>query len=313
MDDLSRRAVSAALAVARGLGLPCSDQPEILADGSNVLAHLVPAPVVARVATTTALVRRPPERWLARDLNIGGYLAARSFPVVPPSRELPPGPHLHDGFALTFWEFIEHDRNYVASAPEVGPFLRDLHTALRDYGGPLRHLSPFAEIPEWLDEVGSWNPDEVASWNPNEVASWNTDQGDTSKVNPADIAILRRGFAQVSADINELNLPERPLHGDAHKKNVLKTSRGLLWTDFEDACCGPLEWDLACFVRTSLESPDIALASYAAHINPDHLQPFFAARDLQGAAWGLILSTRFPDRKARADEWMAIARSRYGG
>jgi hypothetical protein len=47
MDDYSRRAVTAALAVARGLGLPCSDHAEIVADGSNVLVHLVPSPVVA--------------------------------------------------------------------------------------------------------------------------------------------------------------------------------------------------------------------------------------------------------------------------
>ena len=59
MDDLSRRAVAAALAVSRNLGLRCSDAPEVIADGSNVLVHLVPAPVVARVATTTALVRKP--------------------------------------------------------------------------------------------------------------------------------------------------------------------------------------------------------------------------------------------------------------
>ena len=121
MDDLSRRAVAAALAVSRNLGLRCSDAPEIIADGSNVLVHLVPSPVVARVATTTALVRKPAEWWLALDLDLAGYLAARDFSVVPPSRELPPGPHQHDGLALTFWEFVEHDRNYVAECPGSRP------------------------------------------------------------------------------------------------------------------------------------------------------------------------------------------------
>ncbi|HTY85718.1 MAG TPA: phosphotransferase [Silvibacterium sp.] len=289
MDALSRRAVDTALAVARSLGLKCSDRPEIVADGSNVLVHLAPAPVVARVATTTALVRKPAQRWLALDLDLGGYLAACNFPVVPPSRELPPGPHLRDGFALSFWEYVEHDRNYIAGAGEVGPFLRYLHAVLRDFRGTLHRLSPFTEIPQWLDEVESW-----------------------SKVDPADIAILRRGFAQISADIDALNLPQQPLHGDAHKKNVLKTSKGLVWTDFEDACFGPIEWDIACFVRTSLEHRDFALASYEADFDLDRLNPFFAARDLQGAAWGAILCTRFPDRRERAAEWMAVARSRYG-
>jgi hypothetical protein len=299
MDDLSRRAVAAALAVARSLGLRCRDAPEIIADGSNVLVHLIPSPVVARVATTTALVRKPAQRWLALDLDLAGYLAASSFPVVPPSRELPPGPHLHDDLALTFWEFVEHDRNYIAGAAEIGPLLRDLHAVLRGYRGPLRRLSPFAEIPQWLDEVASWNNDEVASWDNDEVASWNT-------VDPSDIAMLRRGFAAITAEIEALRLPEQPLHGDAHKKNVLKTGKGLVWTDFEDACSGPIEWDLACFVRTSLEPREAALASYDSQINPYRLNPFFAARDLQGAVWGAILSTRFPDRKERAAEWMAV-------
>jgi len=78
MDDLSRRAVAAALAVSRNLGLHCSDAPEVIADGSNVLVYLVPSPVVARVATTTALVRKPAEQWLALDLDLAGYLAAAS-------------------------------------------------------------------------------------------------------------------------------------------------------------------------------------------------------------------------------------------
>jgi hypothetical protein len=296
MDDLSRRAVAAALTVSRNLGLRCGDEPEVIADGSNVLVHLVPTPVVARVATTTALVRKPAERWLTLDLDLAGYLAARNFPVVPPSRELPAGPHHHDGFALTFWQYIEHDRNYIASAAEVGPFLRDLHAELRDYRGPLRHLSPFEEIPQWLKEVESWNY---------EVESRNT-------LTTADLAILRRGFSLISADIAALHIPEQALHGDAHKKNVLKTPNGLLWTDFEDACFGPIEWDLACFVRTSLEPRESALASYGAQIDLDRLAPFFAARDLQGAAWGAILTTRFPDRKERAAEWMSVIRSRYG-
>jgi hypothetical protein len=42
-----------------------------------------------------------------------------------------------------------------------------------------------------------------------------------------------------------------------------------------------------------------------------HLKPFFAARDLQGALWGPILSTRFADRRERAEEWMTICRARY--
>ena len=289
MDTLSTRAVAAAVSVARMLGLDHVDEPEILADGSNVLVHLNPAPVVARVTTTTGLVRKPAQNWLALDLDLARFLAAQNFPVVPPSAELPPGPHLQDGLALTFWEFVEHDRDYVATVSEVGPFLRELHAVLRAYPGKLRYLSAFTEIPQWLDEVEQWNA-----------------------VDPADLFMLRRGYFEIAAKIDALGLQDQPLHGDAHKKNVLKTSRGLGWTDFEDACRGPLEWDVACFVRTSGEERKTALTSYGSPIQPEHLEPFFAARDLQGALWGAILSTRFPDRRERAEEWLAVCRARYG-
>jgi hypothetical protein len=289
MDRLSMRAVVAALTVARSFGLRCDDEPEVVADGSNVLVHLKPAPVVARVATTTGLVRKPTEWWLALDLDIAGYLAGQNFPVVRPSAELPPGPHLHDGLALTFWEFVEHDRNYVAGVEETGAFLHELHTALRGYQGELRNLSPFTEVPQWLDEMEQWNA-----------------------LDPADMVMLRRGHAVISADIDALRLPAQPLHGDAHRKNTLKTSKGLIWTDFEDACSGPIAWDLACFIRTSGENPDTALASYGGELEAEQLEPFFAARDLQGAVWGAILSTRFADRRKRAEEWMAVCRARYG-
>lgn len=287
MDSLSSRAVAAAIFISQKLGLR-NLHPEILADGSNVLVHLKPAPIVARVATTTGLVRKPAENWLALDLDIAGYLAAKNFPVVAPSTELPSGPHLHDGLALTFWQFVDHDPNQVASAEETGPLLRRMHTALREYPGKLRRLSPFFEIPQWLDEMESWNV-----------------------LDKADMAMLRRGHEIIAAKIDALNLPEQPLHGDAHRKNLLRTRRGLLWTDFEDACSGPVEWDIACFTRTSGEDPKNALASYGNTTDMERLQPFFEARDLQGAVWGAILSTRFPDRHQRAAEWMELCRRRY--
>lgn len=288
MDAISRDAVASAIAVAGNYGVTCK-KPEVLADGSNVLVHLAPAPVVARVATTTALVRKHVERWLVTDLHMAGFLADLGFPVVPPSTELPPGPHLRNGFTLTFWQFKNHDNSRTASTEEVGPLLREMHSALRSYPEQLERLNPFFEISQWLDEIEKWNV-----------------------LSLADIAMLRRGHAEIAERIHSLNLTEQPLHGDAHRKNLLWVNGCLLWTDFEDACSGPIEWDVACFLRTSLESREAALASYGCAIGLNTLEPFMEARDLQGAVWGTILSTRFPDRKERAAEWMELCRKRYG-
>jgi len=287
MDDLTRRALIAAVAVARDLGLGCDPEPELLADGANVLAHLHPAPVIVRIATTTALVRKPPEQWLKRDLDMARFLTKQGCPVVPPSRELPAGPHHQDGFAISFWQYVEHDRGYIASAAEAGSLLRDLHAVLRDYPGKLEHLNPFFEIPGWIDDAESMGA----------LAS-------------EDAAMLRGAHTEIAEQIEQLNLPEQPLHGDAHSKNLLKTPNGLLWTDFEDSCRGPLAWDIACFVNAAPEGRDAALAGYGRTEEIGELEAFLAARDLQGAVWLPIMATRFGDRRTRAAEWLDRWRSR---
>lgn len=42
--------------------------------------------------------------------------------------------------------------------------------------------------------------------------------------------------------------PQQPLHGDAHAGNLMNTTRGLLWTDWEDTFAGPVEWDVASII-----------------------------------------------------------------
>jgi len=59
--DRVPRAVAAAVAVARAHGLAVGE-PAVLSDGVNLVVHLRPAPVVARVATLTPLLRPDPAR-----------------------------------------------------------------------------------------------------------------------------------------------------------------------------------------------------------------------------------------------------------
>ncbi len=61
-----------------------------------------------------------------------------------------------------------------------------------------------------------------------------------------DVALLRHLGRVVRERAQDLDLPEQAVHGDAHLGNVITTSRGPLWNDWEDAFRGPLAWDLAC-------------------------------------------------------------------
>jgi hypothetical protein len=84
MDALSIGAMRAAEQVAQAHGITVSDA-EVVADGSNLLVHLKPAPLLARVATTSALLRRPVSAWLGRDVSVSAFLHQQGMPVVPPS------------------------------------------------------------------------------------------------------------------------------------------------------------------------------------------------------------------------------------
>ena len=63
------RAVAAARDVALAHSVACQDAV-VLAGGSNVVVHLKPAPVVARVMTATAALHKDVETWLASEVAI---------------------------------------------------------------------------------------------------------------------------------------------------------------------------------------------------------------------------------------------------
>src|SRR3954447_7616941 len=96
--------LDAVLAVARRLDLPTED-PRVLRDKTNLLVHLAPAPVVARVPLTFTLAREP--AWFGQEVELAAWLAARCAPVAPPADD--PGPHEHDEFLVTLWAYVDHD------------------------------------------------------------------------------------------------------------------------------------------------------------------------------------------------------------
>ena len=63
---IEERALAAARAVAAEHGVAC-EGAEVLSAGSNVLVHLRPSPLVARVMTGTVVLHDDPERWLRRE------------------------------------------------------------------------------------------------------------------------------------------------------------------------------------------------------------------------------------------------------
>jgi Ser/Thr protein kinase RdoA (MazF antagonist) len=275
----------AVLDLAAWYGVRCVE-PIVLRNGSNLLLHLAPAPVVARVATLTGDVRPDVAGTLAKDTALAGYLAERGAPVVPPSRELPPGPHDWHGRVVTFWTYVRHDRDHVWRPDEVGPLLSELHVVLRDFPGALPRVPPL-EMTDLLAFLG-----------------------DDPLLSDDDRAALVADAVRIETS---LDLTESvPLHGDAHPGNLLHTVAGPVWTDFEDAWRGPVEWDLACLARTGRLDGAAAVASYP-HAPVDAvLAPFVEARRLQGLMWSLVFLRRFPSRERHAEAMARLAAWRAG-
>jgi aminoglycoside phosphotransferase (APT) family kinase protein len=189
-----------------------SAEPRVLQDGVNVVVHLTPVPVVARVATLTPLLRPAPLRSFAREVAVAGALAAAGAPVVPPSDLLPPGPHRYAGLELSFWRHVEVLPS-VPSPAEAAGALVELHEFLAGLpadGAPLD--TPLDDLTRFASLGGAWGAP------------------------PALLDRLEERLAELrprlSGDVVQL-------HGDAHPGNLLATPDGRWWTDLEDACAGP--------------------------------------------------------------------------
>jgi hypothetical protein len=264
------RAVDAAVAVGRAQGVRCGE-PVVLRDLTNVLVHLAPGPVVARVPVTLARLRD--RAWNERVLDLAAFLSERGAPVAPPAADVDPGPHLHDGLLVELWAHVDHDPARFDPAA-AGRALRELHGALEGYGGPLPRF-------DRLDEVGRL----LARLKPSGRAS------------PDDLSALQEAHARLSG---EPVPPGRPLHGDSHFNNVLWSPEGPLWTDLENACSGRVEYDLAALTWRGRPETEAALAAYGPYEDAEveRVTPFLA---LFLAAWTIVVEARTPAPGASAE------------
>jgi Ser/Thr protein kinase RdoA (MazF antagonist) len=280
---LLARALRAATGLARAHGVRSTD-PTILAARSNLIVHLRPAPVVARVALGTAILRPDVREWFGREVAVAGFLARQGVGVVPPSDEIPPGPHERYGQIVSFWRLVQPAPGRQPAVAEAAEALQELHRALRNFPGELPYLAPpLVEVPRLLDRIER--------------------RGDLAA---SDLALLRNAYERLSPILRSPVRPAQALHGDAHLRNLIATANGLLWNDFEDTCSGPVDWDLACFCWQAPGGGEAALAAYGAGApTPDELAPWLEARALQGTVWLVAMSQPFPDRRSRAEEMLA--------
>jgi hypothetical protein len=224
------RAINAAQVIAEEHGAN-RGSPVILKDTNHTIVHLTPQPIVAKVSVEKRFRQRSSS--LEREVLVASLLAEAGAPVVRPTNTLPPGPHHVNGVELTFWEFCPHDPDADIPAWEAGSSLRVVHELLNDIHSKLPPLPTF---------------------------TLQIDEADSLLRVPANVPLLPEKdrlflcelYRKISADIGTASLDYQPLHGECHLNQAISSSSGVRWLDFEAACLGPKEWDLAALDQTGI-------------------------------------------------------------
>jgi hypothetical protein len=257
------RAVAAAVAVATEHGLRVADAVPV-GTGSNVIVHLRPSPIVARIMSGTVVLHPDPHAWLTREIDVGAFLGERTAAVVAPTKEIDPGPYVRANLWMSFWEHVEV-RNTPLEASEIGRALRTLHETLAEYRGPLPPRSAVLDEIDWL------------------LNALSGDDGISELTAERDR--LAEGILE-----HEHAADQQPIHGDASFSNLLATSSGPRWNDFEDVCVGTVEWDVAGVLSDARAahgdafSADV-LAAYGGECDPAALARVDQVHALYGALW----------------------------
>jgi Ser/Thr protein kinase RdoA (MazF antagonist) len=204
----------AAVAVARRLGLEVAN-PTVLSDSNNLVVWLPPAPVVVKVATGH-------HQRLHLELSVARHLLGKNAPAVEPATALPQEVHERDGFEMTFWRHEPTDGSEPSSGA-VAAALSELHQALGTYPGAL---------PSFEDELAA-------------VSDALSDRRRAPALPDRGRQILRRALGDLNAELRQMAPSQLPIHGSPSNGNQIVRNGSVRFLDFETACHGPLEWDLA--------------------------------------------------------------------
>ncbi|WP_169082124.1 phosphotransferase [Paenibacillus sp. PL91] len=214
--------VSQVLFTAERLGLTDID-PVILSEGGNLIIHLAPHAITARVAVVLSEKdAKLAHEILERELQVAGHLHNHGVPVLLPI--LNAGPHRVGRKWATFWQYAPPAPMEPLKPREAVELVNGLTLAMSDFTA--------CTIPV----LGIWE-------RAYEAAARLIEQTDPRIQSLLDI------FWETD---NQMRMLKRecliPVHGDAHARNLLPSPEGWKWNDFEDVSYMPAYWDLASYV-----------------------------------------------------------------
>ena len=178
---------------------------------------------------------------------------------------------------MTLWNRLERDESTEPSASAVGESLGELHEAMSGC---------CVELPDFRVDI-------------RRSRRILQDRSHIPALGAGDRALLEEVFDVLLPKIEVAAFASRPLHGEPHEGNRLLTPRGIRWIDFESACRGPIEWDIAFL-------PEGARANFST-VDEDLLAVLSSLNSARVATWCSV-QARFPLMKRHAEHHLGLLR-----
>jgi aminoglycoside phosphotransferase (APT) family kinase protein len=180
--------------------------------GENAIWRLDQAGLVVRIARSTRRLTT-----VDKELRVARWLATFDFPAVRVADDLEQ-PLLLDGRVVSWWRAVP-ESDQQPSLVDLARILRAWHQ-LPNPPFVLQALDPLGNVPGRLAHAAG--------------------------VGRADLAFLAARCVELAERYSDLRFPASPgpIHGDAHRGNLLDNHGRAVVGDFEAVCNGPREWDL---------------------------------------------------------------------
>lgn len=207
-SDSARQALDEACATA-GLRV---GPVELVRFGENALFRLPSLKLVARVGRSTDAAVK--EVHVSHWLNEHGLTSSKLASIDSQ-------PLVCSGYPVSFWHLIRESA-VPPSSTDLGKILRTLHDLPHPTGFQLPRFEPMSKVEKRLHDL--------------------RDAFDRSTIRSL---ISRREHLLGQLGTIRFDLDEGPIHGDAHRGNLMRTVGGsVVLIDLEDFMYGPREWDI---------------------------------------------------------------------
>jgi Phosphotransferase enzyme family len=250
------RAITATTALSAELGLVVNEA-RVVCNSNKLGLRLLPCDVFARVAFAG-------HEAFQFEIEIAQRLNENGSPVAGLDTRVESRVYERDGFAFTLWRYYEQP-GIDLSAATYAKALEALHAGMAQ-----------------LDVVAPHFSDRVS-----EAQQLLRSHDRTPQLEGTDRELLLATLRSCGRRIHERSPREQLLHGEPHQGNVLSTTQGLLFIDFETCCRGPVEFDLA-------HVPEAVRGAYSG-ADPELIQESRRLVLAMVAAWRWDSDDQFPN------------------